>query len=424
MILRDPVHGLISFADGPITALIDTREMQRLRRIRALGLASLAFPGGEHSRFSHALGSAHVMTRYLHRVASASDELDPRDRIGEELAQLAIAAALLHDLGHGPYSHTFEVLLPNARRHEAWTSQILLDPQTEVHRLLAEIDATAPEVVAELVHGRHPIRHLGGAVSGTFDVDRCDYLMRDSYMTGVRYGQLDIDWLLASLRLHARPNAPAQLVVDGRKGLVAVESFFLARLYMYRQVYLHKAVRSAEVLMGALFRRLVELGPQPGTPAGIRKMLRGETVSTREYLELDDHCLDQAVAAYCESSDAILSELATRLRDRRLFKSCPIRPDVPVEAVERRLHDILRRAGLPTAFGVVDRMEIRGAVGPDSLEVLEPGGRIVSLLDASAVLRGLSRETFVLARAVYPEAVAEQAQRELVEFSHQVSLEF
>jgi HD superfamily phosphohydrolase len=118
MILRDPVHGLISFtgaAERWLSRLLGCPEVQRLRRIRALGLASLAFPGGEHSRFAHALGSAHVMQRYLDRVRTLEAELPPHDRIDDVTALAAIAAALLHDLGHGPYSHTFEAVLP-ARR--------------------------------------------------------------------------------------------------------------------------------------------------------------------------------------------------------------------------------------------------------------------------------------------------------------------
>ena len=128
---------------------------------------------------------------------------------------MALAAALLHDLGHGPFSHTFETVLPRARPHEAWTSQIILDPNTEVHALLREFDAGAPEAVERLIHGKCPIRHLARAVSGTFDVDRCDYLMRDSHMTGVRYGLLDLDWLMASLRLYLPAGASAAtLAID------------------------------------------------------------------------------------------------------------------------------------------------------------------------------------------------------------------
>lgn len=434
MLLRDPVHGLISFSSriaptaetasgvDPIPRLIhrlmDTAPMQRLRRIRALGLASLVFPGGEHSRFAHALGSAYVMRRYLDRVAQLSGELPAHDRVDGQTAAVAMAAALLHDLGHGPLSHTFEVLFPQAVSHETWTSRLVLDPDSEVHQILVEIDTTAPQAVERLIHGHSEIRHLARAVSGTFDVDRCDYLMRDSHMTGVRYGLVDLEWLLASLRLH-QPDGEtrARVAVDGSKGLTAVEGFFLARLYMYRQVYLHKAVRSAEMVIKALFRRLHEIGPPPGTPAPLAACIRGEGITTGAFLELDDYSLHVALCAFVDHQDPILAELAVALRDRKLFKSCGLRPDVDSVAASARLDEVLEAAGLsPRYYGDVDRVELQAYVEDEAMVVLGHSGEMQPLLRASPVLHGLSGETFVQHRAFYPRSVAEKARRALVEF--------
>ncbi len=423
MILRDPVHGLISF-DGPVERvvcdLLDCREVQRLRRIKALGLASLAYPGAEHSRFAHAIGSAHVMKRYLARVRTLSTDLPAHDRIDERAAMAALAAALLHDIGHGPLSHTFETVLQGAPPHETWTSRIILDPGTDVHRVLSAIDPGLPTEVERLVHGKHPIPHLARAVSGTFDVDRCDYLTRDSYMTGVRYGLLDVDWLLASLRLHLPQGAGASvLAVDGNKGLTAVEGFFLARLYMYRQVYLHKAVRGAEVVVRALFHRLVELGPPPGTPRAMATLLRGEPLGVDGYLRLDDRTLDAAIDAYTESTDPLLRTLALRIRDRKLFKTMQLRADADTVAAQQRLDAVLRDEGVgPAYLGVIDRNEI-GAYDEDhTLGVVgHSHGQYRSLLDASPVLRGLSRERFVHTRAVFPPEVRAAVGRALQEFS-------
>lgn len=405
MILRDPVHGLIAFegpVEGIVRRLLDAPEVQRLRRIRALGAASLAFPGAEHSRFAHALGSAHVMKRYLARVGRFAADLDARDRPSDDDARVALAAALLHDLGHGPYSHTFEAVIPGSRPHEEWTSRILLDPDSHVHAVLLEIDAQAPAIVERLIHGEHPVPHLARAVSGTFDVDRCDYLMRDSHMTGVRYGLLDLDWLLGSLRLDKRPGAAAaSLTVDGEKGLTAVEGFFLARLYMYRQVYLHKAVRAAEAVLGALFARLRVLGPQPGTPTPLAKLLRGEPIETKEYLDLDDHALESALRAWCDSTDHALAELATRMRERRLFKTLRLRKDVDAALAGERLGSVLAGTGTLRELGSIDRVEI-DAYDEDETLMVASGARLERLLDASPVLRGLSRETFVHYRAIFP----------------------
>lgn len=424
MILRDPVHGLISFptregavstaAHRLVVRLMDAREVQRLRRIRALGLASLAFPGGEHSRFAHAVGSAHVMQRYLERVRSLADELPAHDHIDGDWEAIALAAALLHDLGHGPYSHTFESVLPAGRAHEEWTSQIILDSSTEVHAILREFDAQAPAAVERLIHGVCPIRHLARAVSGTFDVDRCDYLMRDSHMTGVRYGLLDLDWLLASLRLYLPEGASgATLAVDGTKGLTAVEGFFLARLYMYRQVYLHKAVRAAEVTIRALFRRLAERlsdgPPPPGTPPAVAELFRGAAISTHDYLDLDDARLETTFWHYARGDDPILASLATALRERKLFKSVKLPDRQKLDDAELRacVDPIVAAAGFdPRYFAAIDRVEVQAYVEDEAMLVLS-GTRAHSLLEASPVLRGLAAQTFVSNRVMIPASLRE-----------------
>ncbi len=419
VILRDPVHGLISFetdVDAVVVRLLDTAEVQRLRRIRCLGPASLAFPGAEHSRFAHAVGSAYVMKRYLARVRKLGDDVPAHDRIDADTARVALAAALLHDLGHGPYSHTFEAVVPGRFVHEDWTSRLILDPDTEVHRTLAEIDPAMPAAVERLVRGESPIRHLARAVAGTFDVDRCDYLMRDSHMTGVRYGLLDLDWLLQALRLYVPPGErAARLAVDGEKGLTAVEGFFLARLYMYRQVYLHKAVRAAEAVMRALFRRLAELPPQPATPPPLQAVLDERELSLSDFLGLDDPLLESAIRGYARGKDPALRDLADRLRTRRLFKSFRLRPDVAAEEALARLQAVVRAHGIEPAYvGTIDRVEVEAYVEDEAVAVLL-GDHAVPLLEASPMLRGLSHEAFVHYRALFPAEVREAAERALAD---------
>lgn len=421
MILRDPVHGLITFdgkVDGIVERLLSTKEVQRLRRIRALGHASLAFPGAEHSRFAHAIGSAHVMKRYLDRVRGLSSDIPATDRIDDDTARVALAAALLHDLGHGPYSHSFESVIPGGREHESWTSAIVLDPDSEVHAVLSDIDSAVPNAVERLVHGRSPIRHLARAVSGTFDVDRCDYLLRDSHMTGVRYGLLDLDWLLQALRLHVVPGQDAaSLAVDGEKGLTAVEGFFLGRLYMYRQVYLHKAVRAAEAVLRALFQRLRDLERQPGTPPGLEQILRGEDVSVDTYLGLDDFAIEGALRAYRRGDDPVLRDLADRLANRRLFKTLALSRDAPMDAVREALDSTVRERGVdPRYYARVDRVEIEPYTEDEALMVLT-GGRLRRLLEASPVLHGLSRENFVHYRAIFRPEDRDAVSQALAQFT-------
>jgi len=331
VILRDPVHGLVAFESDEervVERLIDTPEVQRLRRVRQLGVTSLAFPGAEHSRFAHAIGSAFVMKCLIARLRTIHGVLPEVHRVTADRATEALAAALLHDLGHGPLSHLFEDVIPGAPRHEAWTERVLLDPSTRVHGVLAAQDPGLPARVADLVHGRHPLAYLAKAVSGELDVDRCDYLLRDAYATGVRYGVYDLDWLLRSLRFAPgvlEDGAAPGLAIDGAKGLPAIEAFIIARLFMFQQVYLHKSSRAAEWMIRTILARAVavlqEGGHLDGVPAAIAAAARGDSIGLGEYLDLDDDVLWVAMHAWERAEDRPLADLAMRIRGRSLFKT-------------------------------------------------------------------------------------------------------
>ncbi|HJK94609.1 MAG TPA: HD domain-containing protein, partial [Polyangiaceae bacterium LLY-WYZ-15_(1-7)] len=315
MILRDPVHGLVDFEDDAETVvmtLLATREVQRLRRIRQLGLTSLVFPGAEHSRFSHAIGAAHVMTRLQRRVRRIHGPLPADRRLDEEAARDGLAAALLHDLGHGPFSHLFEEVQPGSKHHEDWTLEAIRDEGTEVHRALETLSAGMSERVGAILQGRHRLPWLSRAVSGTLDVDRADYLLRDSHMTGVSYGLYDLDWLLRALNfgyVEAGGEGEWVLAVEGRKGLPPVEGFFLGRHYMFQQVYHHKATRAAEALIRGIFARVGELTrdgrPPEGLPPALEAAAKGETVGLGAYLDLDDAALLHSFHRWQSSPDPL-----------------------------------------------------------------------------------------------------------------------
>ena len=334
MILRDPVHGLVAFegaAGRVVESLLATREVQRLRDVRQLGLTSLVFPGAEHSRFTHSMGATHVMVRLIARMRAVQSVLPADLRIDDEAEADAVAAALLHDLGHGPFSHLFEDVVPHARRHEAWTIDIILDPATDVHRALRGLSAGMPERVAALIDGRHRLGYLTRCVSGTLDADRCDYLLRDSHMTGVGYGVYDLDWLLRALAFGEAPgDAGWVLAIEGRKGLPPIEGFFLARQFMYQQVYHHKATRAAEALIQAIFIRVAELVQEgsPGLriPTALRNAAIGTSVSLADYLALDDIQLLSCFRAWQEGPDPSLAQLARSLLRRELPKTVPLTP--------------------------------------------------------------------------------------------------
>jgi HD superfamily phosphohydrolase len=359
VILRDPIHGLVEFEsdeEDVVPALLEAAEVQRLRRVRQLGLAALAYPGADHTRFSHAIGAAFVMTRFIRRMRAVHEELPFWQRMTTERARDALAAALLHDVGHGPFSHLFEEALPQGPRHETWTTRIVLDPDTEVHRILARYDATLPNRVAELVVGRHEITFLARAVSGTFDVDRCDYLLRDAYFTGVSYGSYDLDWLLRSLRLGVpdRDGAAPPLAIDGAKGLPAIESFLLARLFMFQQVYFHKACRASEWMLARILGRvrqvLLDGTRVASVPAAIASLARDADAELQDYLALDDAVLWTSIASWQTASDKVLSDLSRRLYSRKLFKTYELygenaQPEARQELLERA-REVARNHGL------------------------------------------------------------------------------
>lgn len=417
MILRDPVHGLIAFEErreALIAPLLATREVQRLRRVRQLGLASLVFPGAEHSRFAHAVGAAFVMSRLLDRLERIGTKIRP------EAMDDAIAAALLHDLGHGPFSHLYEDVLPRAKTHEEWTITILRDPSTEIHRALERWREGMSEDVIALLEGRSTSPVLSRAVSGTLDVDRMDYLLRDSLMTGVSYGLYDLDWLLEGLTVIEHLGEP-RIAILGRKGIPPIEAFFLGRHHMYQQVYHHKAVRAAETLVRGLFKRLAELvlggEAPPGVPRGIEAAIVGKTIESHDYLNLDDSTLIAATALWEESGDPELAGFAEAIRTRKLPKTIPLSVEareVFGELVEE-LSALAESKGLRADLHVSldEPVDIPYREDPNdpssgfwvSLRHREPA----RLGDVSFVLRELRNKPASRPRLVFPESLRNEA---------------
>ena len=426
MILRDPIHGLVAFEseeDAIVTRLLATSEVQRLRRVRQLGLTSFAFPGAEHTRFSHAIGAAHVMKLFLARLRQVDGDLPFWQRVTSERARDAIAAAFLHDLGHGPLSHLFEDALPGSPAHETWTERILLDPACEVHRVLVADDPYLPQRVAELVRGEHALPYLAKAVSGTFDVDRCDYLLRDAHHTGVRYGEFDLPWLLRSLRFD--DGAQPGLAIDGTKGLAPIEAFLLARLFMFQQVYFHKSTRSAEWMIGAILRRALSLvrdGTRlPALPPALASIAAGDAPSLAQYLELDDQVLLVAIHAWETASDPVLADLCRRLRARALFKTIELfrekdgaRSIAPDDALAIA-RDIAAAAGLDPAIYVgIDVAEDTPYADDASLKVMFPKGRSRLPSEVSFLLDRLRNESITRVRVMFAPELREAMREALI----------
>jgi HD superfamily phosphohydrolase len=244
--LRDPIHGFLK-ADALEAALIDSRPLQRLRFIHQLGLSFLVFPGAEHSRFSHALGAMHLAGRVYDMLAATGNGLLPRDPRSRE-RRLVRAAALVHDVGHAPFSHSAEELFEGGIDHEEMTRRLLTSD--EVQEVFANHGEglKAQDVVAVLVGGRDPVeRLLCRIVSGELDVDKMDYLLRDSLFCGVRYGSYDLDRLLDTIRIIVDPETGEPGIGVQEGGVHALEALVMARYYMFTQVYFNVTGKALEL---------------------------------------------------------------------------------------------------------------------------------------------------------------------------------
>ncbi len=337
--IRDPVHGLIVFGDsgdchqnetdGIAWRLINTREFQRLRRIRQLGFSDLVFPGATHSRFAHSIGVYHTARRLVDVIARQRGNEHDRER-----ARIALLAAVLHDIGHGPFSHTFESAAAKAglsRRHEDWSAQIVRDDTTEVNRVLREADESLPKEIGALLKEDEPKDIYATIVSSQFDADRLDYIQRDRMATGVEFGHVDQDWLfdcleVGSVTIGEKEPFKASCLFLGSKGLSVAEEYLEARFRLYQMVYMHKTTRAAEKMLEALLSAVAsKMRNTESAPRGpISHYLASETPSLGSYLDLDDAAVWAAIMEFAELPNERTSTLARRLRDRKLYKCVDI----------------------------------------------------------------------------------------------------
>jgi HD superfamily phosphohydrolase len=324
---HDPLHGAIRLdREDPDEAmavdLIDTAPFQRLRRIRQLGTAFLTFQGAESSRFTHSLGVLHLARGALHQL----ERLDPS--LAAQRPAL-YAAALLHDVGHAPFSHSGEEMY--GLRHETWSGRLIRE-HPELRGLLdAQRPGLADEVADLLEHGRHPLGAVKALVSSQLDCDRLDYLMRDSHSTGTRYGQLDLERILAALTL-----APDGSLALHPKGLMAVEHYLVVRQLMYRTVYNHRLNVVSTWLLRQAVRQARRLGPQRvwADPTMAAWLWQPEALGIDHYLANDDLRSGYHLLRWREEGPAELADPCQRLLDRRLLQATDVSELVPARRLE------------------------------------------------------------------------------------------
>ncbi|MFT3788712.1 MAG: HD domain-containing protein [Tepidisphaeraceae bacterium] len=394
-IIRDPVHDLIALrtedaTDRLLFQLLNAAEFQRLRRIRQLGMAHMAYPGADHSRYSHSLGVMQTARLMLQRIA-----LDmPLD---DSECTVCLVAALLHDLGHGPFSHVFERV--TSVKHEKLTYRVILDAESEIHRLLIKHDPKLPEQVVQLLQGKWPRRFLSDVISSQFDADRLDYLLRDNQFTGAHYGTFDLRWLLAAITV----DPASQRLVVRPKAISAVEAYLQARYHMYRNVYFHKVVRSSEGMLKLALRRARRLLVQgrlawPQTDSSVHKALLGQRMSMKEFVDLDDVSLTQCFKLWADSAeDATLARLCKGLLFRKLYKTIDLAGHSnPHAAFVAAAQTVLDAGGDPEYDLFFDQpSDTPYAVDPTNekgIKVLLPDGKLKDFAEVSPMTEGLNRQ--------------------------------
>lgn len=305
-VFRDPLYGYIEVEYQIIADLIDSKEVQRLRRIRQLSGVSMVFQTAEHSRFTHALGAYHMACLVLRNVEGI-EQMSEYERI------VFMCAALLHDIGHGPYSHAFENVLSTS--HEDMTVKIILNESTDVHRILEPFHPLAEDVAGVIAHeGKYPL--IESFVSSQLDVDRMDYLSRDAYFTGATYGTIDMHRLLRTMKIVDKK------VVFRASGVHSIESYLMSRYHMYFQVYYHPVARSYELVLESIYERIKDLVQEhqeidASIDSFLQVILNNDV---KAYIELDDAYVNGFMKQLLNSTDPVLGQLARAFQDRHLFQ--------------------------------------------------------------------------------------------------------
>ncbi len=299
-IINDPVYGFITIDDELIFKIIAHPYYQRLRRIQQMAMAHLVYPGAVHTRLHHSLGAYHLMCMALQELARKGVEITAQEQ------QAAKIAILLHDVGHGPYSHALEQVIAEGVHHEKISVLI-------IEELNKKFDGKL-QTALEIFNGSYHKKFLHQLVSGQLDVDRMDYLTRDSFFTGVIEGSVAYDRILKMITVHN-----GELMVE-EKGIYSIEKFLIARRLMYRQVYLHKTVVSAEQMLQRIIKRAKYVGAQCQLPLNIFINEPLQNVTLEQFCSIDDADIMMAIKTWCSNDDKVLSILCKGVLDRELLK--------------------------------------------------------------------------------------------------------
>ena len=322
-VFRDPLYGYITVDYQVISDLIDTKEFQRLRRIRQLSGVSMVFQTAEHSRFTHSLG-AYQMANFVINNVEGIECLTEYERL------LFLITALFHDIGHGPYSHAFETIL--SVPHEEMGARIITG-NTEVNEVLVKENPSLPNDIASIIRHEGKYKLIESLVSSQLDVDRMDYLSRDAYFTGAAYGHIDYFRILRSMkiinnRLYVRAS-----------GVHSIESYLMSRYHMYFQVYYHPQARSYECILDSIYKRikdLIEANKLSEANANIKEFVNviKNPNDLDSYYELDDAYVNAFIKKFTKTTDKILKTLCNAFIKRHLFECIEMQNDPDINFIK------------------------------------------------------------------------------------------
>ncbi|MGL6269362.1 MAG: HD domain-containing protein [Chitinophagaceae bacterium] len=386
-IINDPVYGFITLDDPLIYSIISHPWYQRLRRINQMALSHLVYPGAVHSRLHHSLGAYHLMTLAIFELRSKGVEISPAE---EQAAKIGI---LLHDIGHGPFSHALESIVIESLDHEALSLLIM-------EKMNQESDGKLSMAI-DIFKGTYPKKFLHQLISGQLDVDRMDYLARDSFFTGVSEGTIGYDRILKMLTVHE-----GELMVE-EKAIYSIEEFLVSRRLMYWQVYLHKTVISAEMMLVKIFERARWLQQH-----GNKEVVLEDTLSLflfnlpegslknhlNLFCQLDDTDVISAIKAWSLHKDKILSLLCMGVLNRKLFKLKLQADPIPAELYAQKKAEIgqlLKISAEDASFLVFTGKAENSLYNPydERINILFRDGTIkdISLVDNALIHQNLSQ---------------------------------
>lgn len=325
-IINDPVYGFITIDDELIYQVIAHPYFQRLRRISQMAMANLVYPGAVHSRLHHALGAYHLMCNALGELKNKGIDITPAE---EQAAKIAI---LLHDVGHGPFSHALEHVLVESLHHEDLSIRIINELNKQFNGQL--------NLAIEIFTDKYHKKFLYQLISGQLDVDRLDYLTRDSFFSGVNEGVIGYDRIIKMLTVHN-----GELMVE-EKSIYSIEKFLVARRLMYWQVYLHKTVLCAEQMLQRIIKRAKFIKAPTQQPLHNFITQPIQTVTLEEFCNLDDYDVTAAIKGWCHHEDKILAFLCNGIINRQLLKVQYFGKPVDEALVQQKLGEACNKLGL------------------------------------------------------------------------------